>query len=396
RSTATGSSSTSSSRPGIRASRCPRSSATTRASYTPTRRTTTARRSASSAPGSPRQRSGGTRSPPAPPPSPSPRPSRPCRPPPHLPRAAPLARGPRALRGPRPRRPPHAARAPARAAAPARPRVGRAAHVRELLDRAARQRRRPGDLRDRLPPRLPARPAARRARRRARARHRRRPADARARLPRQRADRRDADARSRARRRPVGLPGRGHADGRALRRTPLPEAMSYTLTGRVESRLAALALPLAAAFALGAALGHWWPVELAALMVGVGLVLDLAYDRTLPYQPGWAALPLGLLELGLVMALARSLGVPAPLSAALAIFAGAWLWSQLVGQALLPLWRWGYTEEGGELGVAGAVIAAAVCIPFAASGGLWWHNLPPTVRLSAGVHHGPLFVDRRE
>ena len=172
--------------------------------------------------------------------------------------------------------------------------------------------------------------------------------------------------------------------------------MSYTLRGRLESRLAALALPLGAAFVLGGALGHWWPVELAALMVGVGLALDVAYDRALPYQPGWAALPLGLLELGLVMALARWFGVPAPLGAAIAIFAAAWLWSQLVGQALLPLWRWGYAEEGGELGVAGAVIAGAVCIPFAASGGLWWHNLPPTVRLSAGVHQGPLFIDRRE
>jgi hypothetical protein len=172
--------------------------------------------------------------------------------------------------------------------------------------------------------------------------------------------------------------------------------MSYTLKGRLESRLAALAVPLVAAFALGAALGHWWPVELAALMVGVGLVLDVAYDRALPYQPGWAALPLGLLELGVVMAFARWFDVPAPLGIAIAIFAGAWLWSQLVGQALLPLWRWGYAEEGGELGVAGAVIAGAICIPFAASGGLWWHNLPPTVRLSAGVHQGPLFIDRRE
>jgi hypothetical protein len=172
--------------------------------------------------------------------------------------------------------------------------------------------------------------------------------------------------------------------------------MSYTLRGRVESRLAALALPLAAAFALAAALGHWWPVELAALMVAVGLALDLAYDRALPYQPGWAAVPLGVLELGLVMALALSLGVAAPLGAALAIFGGAWLWSQLVGQAVLPLWRWGYAEEGGELGVAGAAVAAAVCLPFAASGGLWWHNLPPTVRLGAGVHEGPIFVDKRE
>ena len=41
-------------------------------------------------------------------------------------------------------------------------------------------------------------------------------------------------------------------------------------------------------------------------MVGVGLALDvLVYDRALDYQPGWLALPLGALELGLVTALAR-------------------------------------------------------------------------------------------
>jgi len=172
--------------------------------------------------------------------------------------------------------------------------------------------------------------------------------------------------------------------------------MSYTLRGRIESRLAALTLPLAVALALGAALGEWWPVELAGLMIAVGLSADCLYHPALTYQPGWAALPLGLVELGALMATVLLLGVRAPVVAALALFGGAWVWTQLLGQALLPSWRWGYAEEGGELGVAGAALAAAICLPFAASGGIWWHNLPPTVRLAAGVHHGPLYVDRRE
>ena len=172
--------------------------------------------------------------------------------------------------------------------------------------------------------------------------------------------------------------------------------MSYTLRGRIESRLAALALPLAAALAVGAVIGHWWPVELAGLMIGVGLAADLLYHPTLPYQPAWATVPLGALELGALMLAVWRLGLPAPLGAALAFFGGGWLWALLLGQALLPLWRWSYSEDGGELGVAGAALAAGICLPFAASGGLWWHNLPPTVRLSAGVHQGPLYIDRRE
>src|SRR5207248_3039101 len=128
----------------------------------------------------------------------------------------------------------------------------------------------------------------------------------------------------------------------------------------------------------------------------VGLSADCVYHPALSYQPGWAALPLGLVELGGLMGIVLLLGVRAPVLAALALFGGAWVWTQLLGQALLPSWRWGYAEDGGELGVAGAALAAAICLPFAASGGIWWHNLPPTVRLAAGVHQGPLYVDRRE
>ena len=65
--------------------------------------------------------------------------------------------------------------------------------------------------------------------------------------------------------------------------------MSYTLSGRIESRLAS-ALP---ALAVALALHAWWALEIVALMLALGLVLDLVvYHRALVYQPGWAALPL--------------------------------------------------------------------------------------------------------
>ncbi len=70
--------------------------------------------------------------------------------------------------------------------------------------------------------------------------------------------------------------------------------MSYTLRGRLESRLASAWPVVAVACLLTATLHVWWPVQAAALMVGVGLALDAqAYHRLLRYQPGWAALPLG-------------------------------------------------------------------------------------------------------
>lgn len=173
--------------------------------------------------------------------------------------------------------------------------------------------------------------------------------------------------------------------------------MSYTLRGRIESRLAVLLLPLAAALVLGVALDAWWPVELAALMVGVGLTLDLiAYHQLLPYQPGWAAVPLGVLELALLMGLVRWLGIGAPIAGAVLFFVAAWLAAQLLGHAVLPLAQLDYAEAGGELGSGGLAAAVLVAVALVGAAGVAYAARAPVVHLSAGVHQGPLRIDRRE
>jgi len=172
--------------------------------------------------------------------------------------------------------------------------------------------------------------------------------------------------------------------------------MAYTLSGRVQSRLAAALVPLLAACVLCAALPAWWPLELAGLMLGVGLALDLLYDRVLDYQPGWLALPLGLLELAILMALAQLLELGAPLAAALAFYACSWLVAQLLAHAGFPVLRLSYADDGGELGRLGALVAVAVLVVFGTAGGYAWSTRPPTVHLSAGIHQGPIVIDRRE
>jgi hypothetical protein len=173
--------------------------------------------------------------------------------------------------------------------------------------------------------------------------------------------------------------------------------MSYTLRGRVESRLAALLPVLAAACVLAAALHRWWPVETAALMIGVGALLDAQlYDRLLSYQPGWAAVPIGALELGLLIALMHLLGIAAPLGQAVALFAGGWLLAQLLGHAGFPLLRLGYAEDGGELGRLGAASAVAIAAVLGVAGATAYAMEPPVVHLHAGVYKGPLVITRRE
>jgi hypothetical protein len=173
--------------------------------------------------------------------------------------------------------------------------------------------------------------------------------------------------------------------------------VSYTLRGRLESRVTALVPVLLAAVVLGLAEHRWWQIEAFGLMLGVGLALDVqAYHRLLPYQPGWVALPLGALELSALVGLMRVAGITAPLWQAIALFAGGWLVAQVLGQAGYPLLRLGYAEDGGELGRFGLVAALAVGAALAGAGATAWAKLPPVVHLAAGVHVGPLVITRRE
>jgi hypothetical protein len=173
--------------------------------------------------------------------------------------------------------------------------------------------------------------------------------------------------------------------------------MSFTLRGRLETRLAASLAPLVGACAVALALKAWGPVELAGIMVAVGLALDAAaYHRFLPYQPGWLALPLGALELGVVMGIVLALGVNAPRSAAIAFFVGSWLLGQVLVHAAFPLARLSYGEDGGELGTGGVSAGVAVVALLAAAGVVGWATQPPTVHLAAGIHQGPLVIDHSE
>ena len=172
--------------------------------------------------------------------------------------------------------------------------------------------------------------------------------------------------------------------------------MSYTLRGRIDSRLAATLPVVIAACVLALAEHKWWPVEAAGLMLGVGAALDLQAYRFLRYQPGWAALPFGVVELGLVLLFMRAAGIAAPLWQAVALFAAGWLTAQVLGHAGFPLLRLTYAEDGGELGRFGGAAAATVGVVLVSAGATAYALRPPVVHLASGVHQGPLVISRRE
>ena len=170
--------------------------------------------------------------------------------------------------------------------------------------------------------------------------------------------------------------------------------MSYTLRGRLETRLAAALLPFLAAAVLATLLEAWWPLQLTLAMVSVGLALDAALlHRLLPYQPGWVALPLGLLELGLTIALVWRFDVEAPLGPALWFFAGSWLLAQVLAHAVLPTLHLTYGDDGGELGRGGLALSAAAPAALAAVLGVAWAAQPPVVRLDGATIAGPLVLN---
>jgi hypothetical protein len=172
--------------------------------------------------------------------------------------------------------------------------------------------------------------------------------------------------------------------------------VSFTLRGRIESRLAATLAPLLAALGLAAALTEWWPLALAGTMIGVGLAFELVVDRKVDYQPGWVSLPLALGELAAIMAIVHGLDISAPLAVALAFYAGSWLLGLVLVHGVFPYLRLSYGEDGGELGRTGVFVAVLVLATLALFGGVALAMQPPTVRLSAGIHKGPLVLDHAQ
>ena len=173
--------------------------------------------------------------------------------------------------------------------------------------------------------------------------------------------------------------------------------MAYTLSGRLQSRLAAALVPLLAR--LRARRRRCRPggrSSSPALMLGVGLAArPRVYDRLLDYQPGWLAVPLGLLELAVVLVLVRgSRSCGAPLLPALAFYAGSWLLAQALAHAGFPLLRLVLRRRRRRARPRSAARSLRRRSSlFGTAGGVRVVHAPAGRSPSAGIHQGPIVID---
>ena len=185
-----------------------------------------------------------------------------------------------------------------------------------------------------------------------------------------------------------GVSRRGHARRDEVRRAPVP-TRSYTLRGRVESRLAAVILPFVVA-----CIGTRAPCLVAGRacrMLGAALALDvLVYHRFLPYQPGWAALLLGCSSSGRRWASSSS-STSTPAWPAI-FFVGSWILARPRARGASA--RAAHVRRGRRRAAAGR--SPAVLAPCACSSSSAPRRHPAPDGLSRGRDAGPLVLDHSQ
>lgn len=126
--------------------------------------------------------------------------------------------------------------------------------------------------------------------------------------------------------------------------------MCPTPIGRLHTRVATLLLPALLGVIVSLLTGDNDWIALIGLYLLLGVALDaLVYSWAIRYQPPWMTFVLALVELGLLLVLARH-GVELTLGlvAAIGFYAGAWLLAIFTKIVMLPNISLTYLESAGE------------------------------------------------
>ena len=86
-----------------------------------------------------------------------------------------------------------------------------------------------------------------------------------------------------------------------------------------------------------------------AIAIIAGLLLETLWGFLVSYQPGWYAFVFGVIEFSVIAGMATVIGVPMTLGAAMSYYLIGWVIVQLFLVYVLPVFRMGWVEYGGEL-----------------------------------------------
>ncbi len=126
--------------------------------------------------------------------------------------------------------------------------------------------------------------------------------------------------------------------------------MCPTTLGRIHTRVATLAfLPALLGLLLWATTARSDYLELLGILLLLGVALDVfVYSWAIKYQPPWMTFVLGLVELGLLYAIARALDIHLTALEAIGFYWTAWLLAIGTKIVLLPIVSLTYLESAGE------------------------------------------------
>ena len=159
--------------------------------------------------------------------------------------------------------------------------------------------------------------------------------------------------------------------------------------GRIHTRVATMLLPALLGAALSVVTGKAAWLAFVGLYLLLGVALDAAvYSWLLRHQRPWVTGLLGLVELGLLYALAAALDLGLSWLETLLLFAASWGLATITRIVFLPMLSLTYSESGWEFRrVDWSVTPAQVSLPVVAASA---DRRGALVRAASGLHPTPL------
>ena len=122
-----------------------------------------------------------------------------------------------------------------------------------------------------------------------------------------------------------------------------------TARGRIQTKLVLFVVLWLVTVAALFITGNLMYVQLFAIAMGCGVLLELLWSFLIVHQPGWLTFVLAGIEFVAIYAMAKVVDVGIMINQAAVYYLVAWAISQLLILYFLPVWRLRWADEGREL-----------------------------------------------